>query len=147
VTWGGRVGWILRLVKTGAAGGGQSTDVMEINKPDDLGDIAHLGLSLGEAKLLLAALQREIVAAQAIAHAVRRPECRCGGGACHVKDYRAHAIATLFGQVTVRPSVRSRCGCPDFAVPHVVRLRLGSTGHRIADRRRSWINFRLTWPP
>jgi hypothetical protein len=48
------VGWILRLVKTGGDGGGQSTDVMEINKPDDLGDIAHLGLNLGEAKLLLA---------------------------------------------------------------------------------------------
>jgi hypothetical protein len=48
------VAWILRLVKTGAEGDGQSTDVMEINKPDDLADIAHLGLSLAEAKLLLA---------------------------------------------------------------------------------------------
>ncbi len=51
LTWGGRVAWILRLVKTGAEGDGQSTDVMEINKPDDLGDIAALGLSLAEAKL------------------------------------------------------------------------------------------------
>jgi hypothetical protein len=58
------VAWILRLVKTGAEGDGQSTDVMEINKPDDLGDIATLGLSLAEAKLLLAGVQREIVAAQ-----------------------------------------------------------------------------------
>ena len=46
--------WILRLVKTGAEGDGPSTDVMEINKPDDLRDIAHLGLNLAEAKLLLA---------------------------------------------------------------------------------------------
>ena len=81
---------------------------MEINKPDDIGDIAHLGLNLGEAKLLLAALQQEIVAAQVMVHAVRRPECRCGGGLCHVKDYRGHAIATLFGQVTVRLP-RFRC--------------------------------------
>ena len=51
--------WILRLVKTGAEGDGQSTDVMEINKPDDLGDIATLGLSLAEAKLLLTGVQRE----------------------------------------------------------------------------------------
>ena len=94
--------WILRLVKTGADGHGQGMDVMEISKPDDLGNIAHLGLSLAEAKLLLAGVQREIIAAQARAHAVRRPDCRCGGGACHVKDYRDHAIATLFGQVTVR---------------------------------------------
>ena len=93
--------WILRLVKTGAEGDGESRDVVEINKPDDLGDIATLGLSLAEAKLLLAWVQREFVAAQARAHAVRRPGCRCGGGLCHVKDYRNHAIATLFGQVTV----------------------------------------------
>ena len=73
-------------MKTGADGDGQGMDVMEISKPDDLGNIAHLGLSLAEAKLLLAGVQREIVAAQARAHAVRRPDCRCGGGACHVKD-------------------------------------------------------------
>jgi hypothetical protein len=102
------VAWILRLVKTGAEGDGQSADVIEINKPDDLGDIAHLGLSLSEAKMLLAGVQREIVAAQARAHAVRRPDCRCGSGVCQVKDYRNHAIATLFGQVTVRLP-RFRC--------------------------------------
>jgi hypothetical protein len=37
---GWRVGRILRLVRTGADNGGHSTDVMEINKPEDLGDIA-----------------------------------------------------------------------------------------------------------
>src|ERR1700719_3583133 len=51
---------------------------MEINRPDDLGDIADLGLTLAEGKLLLAGIQREIVAAQAGDHAVRRPDClRC----------------------------------------------------------------------
>jgi hypothetical protein len=38
--------WILRLVKTDAAGDGPSTDVMEIDKPDDLRDVAHLTLSI-----------------------------------------------------------------------------------------------------
>ena len=38
--------WILRLVKTGAEGAGQCTDVREINRPNDLGDIADLGLTL-----------------------------------------------------------------------------------------------------
>src|SRR5260370_38908480 len=80
--WGGRVAWILRLVKTGAEGEGQCTDVMKINRPDDLGDIADLGLTLAEGKLLLAGIQREIVAPQARDHAVRRPDCPCraGGG-------------------------------------------------------------------
>jgi hypothetical protein len=112
------VAWILRLVKTGAEGDGQSTDVMEINKPDDLADIAHLGLSLAEAKLLLAGVQREIVAAQARAHALRRPDCRCGSGVCRVKDYRNHVIATLFGQVTVRlPRFRcAACGMIEVGI-------------------------------
>jgi hypothetical protein len=42
------------LAKTGAEGAGPSIYVIEIDKPDDLGDVAHLGLSLAESKLLLA---------------------------------------------------------------------------------------------
>jgi hypothetical protein len=75
-------------------------DVMEINKPDDLSDIADLGLSLTEAKLLLAGVRRDVVAAQARAHAVRRPKCRCGGGVCHAKDY--HAVAAGTDKETMR---------------------------------------------
>ena len=51
------------MVKTSAEGEAQATDVMEIDRPDDLKDIANLGLTLAEAKSLLAALQQEIVAA------------------------------------------------------------------------------------
>jgi hypothetical protein len=40
-------------------------DIMEISKPDDLGDIANLGLTLAEAKQLLARVQCEISTAQA----------------------------------------------------------------------------------
>ena len=79
---------------------------------EDLGDIANLGLTLAEGKLLLAGIQKEIVAAQARDHAVWRPDClRCGGD-CRVKDYRDRAVATLFGQVTVRlPRFRcAECG-------------------------------------
>jgi hypothetical protein len=99
---------MLRLVETGADGDGWSTDVIEIAKSADLRDIADLGLSLAEAKQLLAAVQHEVVAAQAREHAARRPTCRACGGACHLKDYRPHRIATLFGQVTVRLP-RFRC--------------------------------------
>ncbi len=60
---GGCVAWMLRLVEIGAEGEGPCTDVMEIRRPDDLVDIANLGLTLAEAKLLLAGVQREIVAA------------------------------------------------------------------------------------
>ncbi len=99
---------MLRLVKTGAEGEGPCTDVLEINQPGDLRDIGNLGLTLAEAKRLLAGVQREIVAAQAREHADRRPTCPHCSGVCRVKDYRDHAVATLFGEVTVRLP-RFRC--------------------------------------
>jgi hypothetical protein len=80
------VAWIVRLVKTGANGEEQSADVMQINRPDDLGVVANLGLTLVEGKLVLAGLQQQIVAAQAKGHAVRRPDCRSCGDVCRVKD-------------------------------------------------------------
>jgi len=105
------VAWIVRLVKTVDGGEELCVDVMKINRPDDLDHISSLGLTLADGKLLLAGLQQEIVAAQTRGHAVRRPDCRNCGGVCHVKDYRDHAVATLFGQVTVRLP-RFRCaGC------------------------------------
>jgi hypothetical protein len=116
--------WIVRLVSTGAEGEERSTDVLRIARPDNLADLASLGLTLGESKRLLAGLQREIVAAQARAHAARRPECRSCGTACRLKDYRRREIATLFGRVTVRLP-RFRCaGCATSATgvewpPHV----------------------------
>jgi hypothetical protein len=102
------VAWMLRLVKIGVEGEGPCTDIMEISRPDDLRDIADLGLTLAEAKLLLAGIQREIVAAQARTHALRRPECPRCDGVCRVKDYRDHVVSTLFGPVTLRLS-RFRC--------------------------------------
>ena len=100
--------WIVKLVSIGAEGEEHSTDVMRIARPGDLTDLAALGLTLAEGKQLLAGVQREIVAAQARVHAARRPACRSCGAACRVKDYRRHAIATPFGQVTVRLP-RFRC--------------------------------------
>ena len=93
---------MLRLVETGAEGEGPCTDVMEIHRSGDLADIASLGLTLAEAKRLLARVQQEVVAVQAEEHAVRRPACSRCGSTCRVKDYREHKVATLFGAVTVR---------------------------------------------
>jgi hypothetical protein len=94
------VKWILKLAAAG--GEGPSVDIMEISKPDDLGDIANLGLTLAEAKQLLARVQCEISTAQASKHAIRRLVCPCREDVCRVKDYRDHSVATLFGQVTMR---------------------------------------------
>ena len=81
---------------------------MEISRPDGLGDIAKLELTLSEAKQLLANVQREIAAAQARDHVVRPPDCPRCDGVCHVKDCRDHVVATLFGRVTMKLP-RFRC--------------------------------------
>ena len=52
---GGCVAWVLRLVEIGAEGEGPCADVMGISRPNSLIDIADLGLTLAEAKLVLAA--------------------------------------------------------------------------------------------
>jgi hypothetical protein len=70
------------------------------------------GLRLVEAKQILARLQRAVVQVQAEDHMVLRPDCCACGQACHVKDWRLHRVATLFGTVAVRlPRFRcAECG-------------------------------------
>jgi hypothetical protein len=94
--------WILRLVEVRADARSRSTGLMEIARPDSLGDITELGLTLSEAKQLLAKLQQAVAEAQADCHAMLQPNCRFCGGPCGVKDWRLHRIATLFGGVIAR---------------------------------------------
>ncbi len=130
----GRVAWIVKFVNVGAESEAEATDVMEISRPDDLPNVADLGLTLAETKWLLAGLQHEMVAGQVRAHAVRQRTCARCGDVCHVKDYQDHASR--------RFSAGSRCGFPGFAVPRVAGSTLASTGHRIAGQRRSWTDCR-----
>ena len=83
--WGSWVRWVLQLVETGTHNRARSVDVMEISRSNDLGDIANLGLSLAEAKQVLARVQQAVVAAQANDHAALRPDCSSCGGRCHVR--------------------------------------------------------------
>ena len=58
----GCVAWLVRLVKIGVEDEGSYTDTLEIAQPDDLHDIADLGLTLAEAKQLLARVRQVGVA-------------------------------------------------------------------------------------
>jgi hypothetical protein len=40
------MGWVLRLVETGTDNRARSVDVMEVSRPNDLRDLASLGLTL-----------------------------------------------------------------------------------------------------
>jgi hypothetical protein len=82
----GRVsGWLgikdgVGLVETGVDGSSRSVDVMAIDHPGDLGDIAALGLTLAQGKQLVALVQQEIVTAQSRDHA---PACCTDAQDCH----------------------------------------------------------------
>ena len=103
--------WTLCLVGTGIDGQSRSVEVMAISRPDGLGEIANLGLTLAEGKRLLAHVQQQLVAEQANTHATLRPDCRSCGGTCQVKDWQSHRIATTFGEVRLK-RLRFLCaGC------------------------------------
>src|ERR1700679_2056281 len=108
-----RMNWTLRLVGIGIDGQSRGYEVMAITRPDGLGDIANLGLSLSEARQLLMQVQQQVVADQATTHATFRPGCRSCGGTCHVKDWQPHRIATLFGEVRLKLPrfLCAGCGC------------------------------------
>jgi hypothetical protein len=113
-----RMEWMLCLVGMGIDGQSRSSDVMEISRPDGLGDIAKLGMTLSEAKQLLVRVQQQLVAEQANAHGMCRPDCLACGRPCHVKDWQPHRIASLFGEVRLKlPRFRcAGCGCGETDV-------------------------------
>ena len=88
-----------------------SVNIMEFDRPDCLDDIGNLGLTLPERKLLLARVQQEVVAAQFDNHAMLAARLSFLQRECHVKDWRPHRIATLFGEVRVRLPRFLCCGC------------------------------------
>jgi hypothetical protein len=56
-----RMRWVLRLIATGDDDRRLGTDLVEICRSEGLGDIASLGLTLPEAKQLLASVQQAVV--------------------------------------------------------------------------------------
>jgi hypothetical protein len=60
--------------RLGTDGQSRSFEVMAISRPDGLGDIANLGITLSEAKQLLVQGQQQVVADQATTHAKFRPD-------------------------------------------------------------------------
>jgi hypothetical protein len=126
---------ILQLVGSGVDGQTVGVDIMEFNRPGCLEDIANLGLTLAEGKQLLACVQQEVVAAQVGNHAILWPACRNCNGRCHVKDWRLHRIATLFGEVRVRLPrfVCVGCGHTETGVSWPSHCRSSPCARRIAS--------------
>ena len=72
---------------------------------------ATLGLTLAEAKLVLAGLQRRLVQAQTEEHCQARRGCSHCGGLRPLKDRRSRRLLSLFGTVEVRAPRFEPCRC------------------------------------
>jgi hypothetical protein len=72
---------------------------------------ATLGLSLAEAKTILAGLQRYLVQAQTEEHCQARRRCARCGGQRPLKDRRPRQLQSLFGVVEVRAPRFGPCQC------------------------------------
>ena len=140
-----RMEWTLRLVGMGIDGQSRSFEVMAISRPDDLGAIANLGLTLAESKLLLAQVQQQLVAEQANTHATFRPDCGSCGGTCHVKDWQPHRIATLFGEVRLKLPrfLCAGCGCGETGVSWPSRCRSTPELDRLQARLSALMPYRV----
>src|SRR3954452_14488900 len=118
---------------------------MAISRPDGLGDIANLGLTLAEGKLLLAQVQQQLVAEQATTHAAFRPDCRSCCGTCHVKDWAPHRIATLFGEVRLKLPrfLCAGCGCGATGVSWPLHCRSTPELSRLQARLSALMPYRV----
>jgi hypothetical protein len=95
------MGWVSRLVEMGTDDPSGGTEVMEISRPCDLRNFTDLGLTLAEAKQLLARVQQAVADSRPSDHSVWRPCCASCGGMYQVKAGRLHQIATVRGMVKV----------------------------------------------
>src|SRR4051812_44305485 len=129
------MGWVLRLVETEGPLG--SVDVLEIDRPGNLDDLADLGLRLPDGKQLLSQVQQAVVAAQCRDHAGR-----------HVGPAVPPAGSKIIVPAGLPPcSAWSRFDCRASAVPAVGPIRLGLNGRRSAARPPSSTRSGRSFPP
>ena len=122
--------WRVKLVTELEPGVATETEVARIERDEEAG-LADLGLRLEEAKRLTAALQAEIVTAQAATVGERRRWCAaCGHMLASKGRYRA-TFRSLFGEVPVQVRRLLVCPCHGPGEPKsFAALDLGGGGMR-----------------
>ena len=102
--------WRVMVGPSGAIGASQALEV-HAGSSATACSATTLGLSLAEAKLILAGLQRHLAQAQAEEHCQLRRRCsRCGEWR-PLKDRRSWQLRSLFGTVEVRAPRFEPCRC------------------------------------
>jgi hypothetical protein len=103
--------WRIMLEVAGADGTRQVHEIGAGERLPTARAAATLGLSLEEGKMILAALQRHLVAAQVDEHCRSRRRCDKCGAQRPLKDWRPRRLASLFGVVAVRAPRFDPCRC------------------------------------
>ncbi len=103
--------WRVFVELSGVAGAAEVHQVHAGGVPASECSAATLGLTLTEAKAVLAGLQRHLVQAQAEEHCQTRRRCSHCGAKRPLKDRRRRRLRSLFGTVEVRAPRFSPCRC------------------------------------
>ena len=103
--------WRVMVEVSGAVGAMQVHEVHAGGSATPGCSAATVGLSLAEAKAVLAGLQRHLVQAQAEEHCQLRRRCPRCGGQRPLKDQRPRQLRSLFGTVEVRAPRFEPCRC------------------------------------
>jgi len=96
----------------------QMHEIISIDRPDGGLSIEDLGLTLDEAKAMLAALQEAITETQVLDLARRERPCPCCRRPRQLKDKRTITVRTCFGKLALPSPRYEHCRCQ--AVPGVI---------------------------
>jgi hypothetical protein len=103
--------WRVLLELTETGGDAQTHEIILGNRATSVASPETVGLTLAEAKSVLAALQTQLVQAQADGYCDRRRTCAHCGSSRTIKDWRARQLTTLFGIIRVKAPRFNPCRC------------------------------------
>jgi hypothetical protein len=96
---------------TEASGSVQTHEMVTGSRPIDGSFPETIGLTLAEGKSILAAMQTQLVQAQADEYCQHRRKCAHCGSRLAIKDWRTRRLTTLFGVVQVEAPRFNPCRC------------------------------------
>ena len=103
--------WRVLLELTEANGSVQTREMVTGNRPTNATSPETIGLTLAEGKSVLAAMQTQLVQAQADEYCQHRRTCSHCGSRRAIKDWRTRQLTTLFGVVQVEAPRFNPCRC------------------------------------
>ncbi len=110
-TRAGVMQWTMQLEAKTEQGEVTTTELLTFSRPAMAGTLAEIGLTLAEAKALLAKLQASMLCGQVAEYAAHGRVCPACGALQPLKDRRTRRLQTLFGTVEVEAPRFKVCRC------------------------------------